>query len=72
MNLYGFYFTDGTWALARGGRLRERIKLARERRADLYRLRHAYGYGSPPAWDAPTFRVTADRIGDYRQREDRS
>lgn len=66
MNLYGVYVTiDGIdkWGLTR--RKREALKFAKRHRGYVHKLDDS-GWGSPSSWDAPTFRVTADRIADFR------
>ena len=64
MNLYGVFF--GTkWAMTRNKR--QALKYAKASRGYVGVIRNADGYGSPTAWDAPTFRVTMTMIADYSE-----
>lgn len=53
------------WCMSR--RKRDAIAKAKAMNGYVGVIRHAYGYGSPQSWDAPTFRVTMDLVADYRR-----
>jgi hypothetical protein len=65
--LYGMFWThpqtgEALWLLERNGRYAR--KAMRRLKGEVYRMDLP---GSNGAWDAPTFRVIADRIADYRE-----
>lgn len=64
MNLYGV-FIGTKWAM--GCNKRQALALAKREKGYVGVIRDAYGYGTPSAWDAPTFRVTMTLIADYRR-----
>jgi hypothetical protein len=63
--LYGIFATTEngrrTWGMVRNGRLA--LRIGRRVKGEVYRMDLP---GSNGPWDAPTFRVIADRIADYR------
>ena len=62
MKLYGIFVVIDSvpkWCLCRNKR--KAIKFARQHQGEVRALDDS-GWGSPSSWDAPTFRVTADRV----------